>query len=363
MADEDAYGIARDLSLDAGEAVVLVAMQVAMMQADLEAERSAKTLRIKIAARDEFVSAAAERLTALTSEVPPWATEFLGSLDSRTPELKRANLASAPKSLGMEVASRARALLLLIELFTFDPWPTKTSWVAKARKQSLAEQTGFLTALKSEDCAAVESEFVALIRRLRRKSIKWHRVALVSVVGLGVGALTAGWAAPMIGAAIGSAAGLTGAAATSAGLATLGGGSIAAGGFGVAGGTALLTGLGGFTGAGAAVAAGTGFESRRSGQIVIDAIKLDLVTRLVIIDADGDNEKAKRVVESLQVRLVEVAAMANQLAEQIRVLSDKNTKLTAENRDLRARLREEHSQAQMAEATLEVVLERLPGGA
>ena len=54
--------------------------------------------------------------------------------------------------------------------------------------------------------------------------------------------------APMIGAAIGSSAGLSGAAATSYGLATLGGGSLAAGGGGMALGSAVVAGSAGIAG-------------------------------------------------------------------------------------------------------------------
>ncbi len=61
---------------------------------------------------------------------------------------------------------------------------------------------------------------------------------------VGGGALcfvTGGLAAPAIGAAVGSAMGLSGAAATSAGLAAIGGGALAAGGLGMAGGTAIIS--------------------------------------------------------------------------------------------------------------------------
>lgn len=79
------------------------------------------------------------------------------------------------------------------------------------------------------------------------------KVALVTggtVVGGTVCFLTAGAAAPAVGAFIGSTfMGLSGCAATSAGLAALGGGAIAAGGGGMAAGAALVTAS--MTGAGA----------------------------------------------------------------------------------------------------------------
>ena len=60
------------------------------------------------------------------------------------------------------------------------------------------------------------------------------------VVGGGIGVVTSIFLGPVIGAAIGEMAGLSGAAATSYGLAFLGGGSIASGGLGMAGGSFFL---------------------------------------------------------------------------------------------------------------------------
>lgn len=72
----------------------------------------------------------------------------------------------------------------------------------------------------------------------------WKKGLLITGGAVAGGALcfvTAGAAAPAVGALIGSGMGLSGAAATSAGLATLGGGALAAGGAGMAGGVALVT--------------------------------------------------------------------------------------------------------------------------
>ena len=78
---------------------------------------------------------------------------------------------------------------------------------------------------------------------------------LLGAGGVAAGALicglTAGAAAPAIGATIGSGMGLSGAAATSAGLAALGGGTIAAGGGGVAMGTTVIAAAGAILGGGA----------------------------------------------------------------------------------------------------------------
>ena len=83
---------------------------------------------------------------------------------------------------------------------------------------------------------------------------KYWKVVTVAVTSAILLAVTAGYAAPLIGHLIGSALiGFHGAAATTAGLALLGGGALAAGGFGMAGGTLLII------GGGAALGIGTGY--------------------------------------------------------------------------------------------------------
>jgi hypothetical protein len=88
---------------------------------------------------------------------------------------------------------------------------------------------------------------------------------------IGVGALTAVLAMPLIAPAIGGLFGLSGAAAASAGLAMLGGGSIAAGGLGMAGGMTVLVGGSGILG----VVAG-GAVGKLLSQLPHDAIAINV---------------------------------------------------------------------------------------
>jgi hypothetical protein len=213
--------------------------------------------------------------------------------------------------------------------------------------------------LRPGDLRAVTGEFEAVLRALARRNVRWGRVAVASAAGLAVGVASMGLAAPLIGAAIGGALGFSGAAATSVGLAALGGGSLAAGGFGMAGGTALLAGVGTLGGAGAGVA-GARIRGWSSAEVVAAAVKLDVVTRLVILDADGDEEKARLVVQGLQTRLDEVTVKIGRLGEQLRRLSADNARLTEENQRLREHLESERVEARTAESALQVVIERLP---
>jgi hypothetical protein len=339
-----------DIHLDEGEVFVLASLQVMMLDRDLSAEKQPSPVKEKTCA--EAVAASVAMLESLSQDAPLWVRSYAQSCAPISAEA----VLEAPARLSEHVTSRAHAVLLMTELMIFHPWPdAKVRWSKKVRQQSLRDAASMLTALRDNDLTLMQREFELLTRRLRRASVKWGRVALVSVAGLGVGALTAGWAAPFIGAAVGSAMGLSGAAATSAGLAALGGGSLAAGGFGMAGGTALLTGLGGAAGAGAA-AAGARWSPWAAGKVITDAIKLDLLTRVVFAD---DDEKARYVVASLQQRIVDLAKLTNQLGEQIRELSKDKARLTAENRELRQQLRRQQADARRAEVALEIVVDRL----
>ncbi len=275
----------------------------------------------------------------------------------------------AAERLAGGIDRRSRAMIVLIELMTFNPWYPEHKWVVDARKGALKTAADELAGISDDDYAAVTKEFDALFKQLRRKSIKWGRIAGVAVVGAGLGVVTAGWAAPFIGSAIGAAMGLSGAAATSAGLAAIGGGSIASGGFGIFGGTILVSGVGGVFGAGAAGAAGR-YSPVGTGQVVSDAIKLDLLARLVLADAPDRDQKLRRVAEGLQDRINDFSDKINELSgrivelnAQLAKVAEENRKHNTENSELKeelAALKESRADAKNALSTLEVVLDRLP---
>ena len=129
--------------------------------------------------------------------------EFRDRVYPGMPEDVRTALVDGTAELGKQIPSRSRALAVLVELFTFHPWTGSTPWRPNARKQSLQRLSKDLPALRPDDFTAVEREFTELLRSVRRKTIRWGRVAAVGVAGLGVGAAGGFWAAPLIGAAIG----------------------------------------------------------------------------------------------------------------------------------------------------------------
>ncbi|MFD1235150.1 hypothetical protein ACFQ34_17820 [Pseudonocardia benzenivorans] len=357
--DEAVGDVVDDMQLDPDEVIVLTLLQQLMLGRDLIAEKNATRAAAKQQFRDEFGHAAAQAHWTLGPGLPEWAREAAASIAGRVPAHQRGPIEDAAPVFGARIGRRSRALLLLIELVAFQPWPDDTAWVSRARADALTVVAGHLTALRAGDLRAVTAEFDAVRRALARRNVRWGRVAAVSAAGLVLGAATMGVAAPVIGAAVGGVLGFGGAAATSAGLAALGGGSLAAGGFGMAGGTALLTGLGALGGAGAGVV-GSRLAGWTASDIVDAAIKLDVVARMVVLDAEGDEAKARLVVEALQVRLDEVTATIGRLAGQLRALAAENARLTAENAELKQRWESEQADAETARTALEVVIGRIP---
>lgn len=365
MGTEDS-GAAEQFKLSTLELFALQALRRQMMRTDLRNEKNAK---------------ARERKREI---IRRQHSEFLAAMEPVGDDslIAQVNAADAAKRLAGQINKRSRAMILLVDLMTFTPWQPEDKWVPAARKEALKTAADELAGLGTDDLAAASKEFDALFKELRQKSIKWGRVAAIGVVGAAVGVATGGLAAPYIGGMIGASMGLSGAAATSAGLAALGGGSLAAGGFGIFGGTILVGGVGGVVAGGAAGAA-TRYSPAGAGEVVLDAIKLELLAKLVLNDSPDRDQKIRRVVEGLNYRLNEFSEKINVLSEQIvekraeikklrdekaqisgdnDALSDELRGLKQENNALREelnKLKEERTAAKEAVTTLEVIRDRI----
>lgn len=243
-------------------------------------------------------------------------------------------------------------MLALVELHLFQPWPEGYPWSAAVRRRSLEEIAALVPALtrpgttrgSRTSCGSSPDSSGASRSIGSRGRCGCRRPRARRSHG--------GLAAPLVGASIGAASGLSGAAATSAGLAALGGGSLAAGGFGVAGGTAVLTGVSAFAGAGAAAGGARATRWAKPREIALEALKAAVVTRLITLDQEHDEETAKRVVMTLQSRLEEVTATSARLAVRIR-------ELTEENEQLRSKLEAQRDEAKTAETTLQIAIDRI----
>ena len=146
-----------------------------------------------------------------------------------------------------------------------------------------------------------------MLRALARRDVRWGRVAAVSTAGLVVGVASTGVAAPLIGAALGGALGLSGAACDvgRAGRARWRVGDRGWVRDGRRDRAAVGVGRDRGAGVGAVGARLSGFSAS---QVVAAAVKLDVVARMVLLDAENDEAKARLVVEGLQARLDEVGA-------------------------------------------------------
>lgn len=344
-----------------------------MMSADVEAERSEKVRRLKMTAREAVSTALATELATAPPEASPWRLGLAESMRTTSAYAQRAALAAAVETASVRVSTRPAGLAVLVELATCSPWPAGLRWVAPTRTESLEQVATEIEGLRSADVDRVEKEVTAQLRAMARAGVKWGKVAVAGVLGVGVGAATMGAAAPAIGAMLGSAAGLSGAAATSAGLATLGGGSLAAGGFGVFGGTAMLVGTGTLLGAGFGAGGARLTQVINSGALVRDVVRAEVYTRIVLIEDEADDEAARRVVVAMERRLEEVTGRLAELGARLRSLSrekkqleaelaaerDKVSALLTENEDLRVALRTEQQQTALAQVALRISLKRL----
>jgi len=165
------------------------------------------------------------------------------------------------------------------EIATTNETDSFTSVGGRRFREQLFEEMGALTYIKGYQLSTEDDELKQIAETMEIADEKSERIltdlymqaqgfaprkSTAAKIALGAGGivagaaicgLTAGVAAPAIGAILGSSMGLSGAAASSAGLALLGGGSLAAGGGGVAAGTAAVIATGSVVGGGASALA------------------------------------------------------------------------------------------------------------
>jgi hypothetical protein len=216
-----------------------------------------------------------------------------------------------------ETLSTTDRIAFVVDLRFLDPFAPYTLKSGKATRRAALEK---IAALVGGDDRLVES-----IDETRRSALAAHTKRSVGKIGLiGIGAAVvlgvAGFvAAPLVGAAIGTAAGLSGAAAVSHGLALLGGGALAAGGTGMAGGMWLVGGAGAAAGL-LAAGGGTALYELGSATARGELIKLQITFKLGLLDANRDMAKAQQVIANL----VNEADATRALLEEERRLNDDN---------------------------------------
>lgn len=213
--------------------------------------------------------------------------------------------------------SRDDALTFLIDLAFLNPFAPYELAFKPSDFEAALTRVGRMVGVRDEDVAHMLHTRDEALKA--HSHINWQKIALYGLGGLAIVG-TGGWlAAPIIGAAIGTAAGLSGAAATSYGLAILGGGSLAIGGAGMAGGMWLVTGVGAALGlslgGGIPALLQLGAASARA-----ELIKLQVNYREVLLGNQLQLTKAQEVIRSLDQQKQDI----QQRLEEERRLNDQN---------------------------------------
>jgi hypothetical protein len=215
--------------------------------------------------------------------------------------------------------------LFLIELLSttpFSPYEVRTS-PGKQRE-------GLRHAAKVAGAFSRFNEVLASTEAARKAHTKtdWARAGvfgLGAAVVMGTGGLLA---APAVGTALGSAAGLSGAAATSHGLALLGGGSLASGGMGMSGGLWMVTSAAAATG-GSLSNAGLALHRMGAKQYRHELVKLQVSYDLLL----SKNTEHTPVAQAVSAQLAtQVTELTSQLDEE-RELNDANSQRVRELAD------------------------------
>lgn len=213
--------------------------------------------------------------------------------------------------------SNTDRIAFLVDLYFLDPFAPYTLKSSNAVRHDAVDRVAVLV--------GGGDKIVGQIGETRKSAIRAHTNRALGRIGyIGIGAAialgVAGFlAAPLVGAAIGTAAGLSGAAAVSHGLAILGGGALAAGGAGMAGGMWLVAGAGAAVGL-VASGGGTALYELGSATARGELVKLQITFKLGILDANRDMAKAQRVITSL----IEQADATRAVLEEERRLNEDN---------------------------------------
>lgn len=180
----------------------------------------------------------------------------------------------------------------------FRPLKIKDRTMNKKRLYHYAEMFG----IEKDTIDKFIKSYSKAVDGLTGKKMKLIGGALTGIVLL---AITAGYAAPIIGAAF-APTGLYGAAAISAGLAALGGGAIAAGGMGIAGGLVVVVGGGALLGGGLGVGIGAGVNTiiKTSAKFALtEAAKLEVVMKDILLSQQKDVRFIQEIIREQRLAI------------------------------------------------------------
>jgi hypothetical protein len=289
-----------DLELTVLERLALTSFQLTMMQADLAVESAASKQEVKRRDLDAEVMRAIGTLRSLPPDLPPWARDFRQSTAAFARDQVRTAFCEAAESFGATIVSRPRAMMVLIDVVMFNPWSGSCRWKTANREAQLTKVAGYLPPLEPRDLANIQREHGESVRAVKQRSTKLGEYSVSQLAKLPD--------------------------------------SIAE-----------------------AIASVAVWLKSFDTDVVDSAVRADLMTRLVAINAEQDEEKARRVVQSIQERLAVLVQKQEALTAKLGEMRSLNFLLSAENRELRKQLQEERERAQIAEAALATALDHIFG--
>ena len=226
--------------------------------------------------------------------------------------------ASILARLGRDIPETEQ-IAFLVDLYFLDPFAPYTLKSDKVARMAGLRHVAVLVSGDDEIIGRIDAtRRSALAAHTKRSLGKIGLIGITAAVALGVAGFVA---APLVGAAIGGAAGLGGAAAVSHGLAILGGGALAAGGAGMAGGMWMVASVGVAAGL-LAAGGGTALYELGSATARGELVKLQITFKLGLLDANADTAKVQQVITNL----IEQADATRLVLEEERKLNDDNAK-------------------------------------
>jgi hypothetical protein len=282
--------ILREFALDTMAISVMITMQQLMIHNDISRTGSGEEDEIKKCWLDKWTTVVKQGFQELGNEIPGQTVpSFLApfNFNPAVNEIKR---------------NPIQAGLILLELVTFQPYyPFDKNSVKELKKISVDEKNRklFLKDKSSQLGFHPEKadELDGLIKSTANSMTgKWVKIGFMTLVGVALGAVTFGIAAPFIAGIIGASMGLSGAVAINAGLAAIGGGAIAAGGLGMAGGTTILVGGGALLGLGLGATGGQIYASISSESVLLQSVKLEVALKEFVLQGQYDTAKAQEIL-------------------------------------------------------------------
>ncbi len=304
-----------ELGLTREQTRILFSMQFQLIEHDIENHESKKKEKII------WLYAWAESINNYLKGIDEKNFKPL-TIDQGSLKVERADIV---KSCDMN--NKTPLYLILLELTLFTPYYPLTG-EKMAAKLKYHRDKDFLQGMAKG--LGIAPEYVGKYLSGYKSAIQgitgfWPKVIGGALVGAILLAVTAGLAAPLIGALF-APIGLSGAAATSAGLAALGGGAIAAGGAGMAGGIATIVAGGALLGVGSGLGVGKLLASSPKFTLS-EAAKLEVVMREITLTAQKDVRLAQEIIleqrntlKMLDDRLFELQKEENKNKDQIKTL-------------------------------------------